>query len=156
MAGTSGPNNPDRRKPADKVRQLQRLLWVAAKRSPGRRFHALYEQTFADVEQYGVDRFIEEIRSALRAGTYRPAAVLRRYIPKADGKRRPLGIPTVRDRVVQMAAKLVLEPIFEAGFKPTSYGFRPKRGATMALETLRKQGARGGNFVLDAGPPHAP
>jgi RNA-directed DNA polymerase len=176
MAGTSGPNNPDRRKPADKVRQLQRLLWVAAKRSPGRRFHALYDriwrsdvlweawkrvkrnkgaagvdsQTFADVEQYGVDRFIEEIRSALRAGTYRPAAVLRRYIPKADGKRRPLGIPTVRDRVVQMAAKLVLEPIFEAGFKPTSYGFRPKRGATMALETLRKQGARGGNFVLDA------
>src|SRR6185437_3017908 len=176
MAGRSGPNHPRGRKPVDKVRQLQRRLWVAAKRHPGRRFHALHDriargdvlaeawkrvrrnkgaagvdaQTIADVEQYGVDRFLEEIGVALRAGTYRPAAVLRRYIPKADGKKRPLGIPTVRDRVAQMAVKLVMEPIYEADFKSTSYGFRPKRGATMALETLRKCGARGGNFVLDA------
>jgi group II intron reverse transcriptase/maturase len=175
MAGRSGPNHPRGRKPADKVRQLQRRLWVAAKRHPGRRFHALHDriargdvlaeawkrvkrnrgaagvdaQTIADVEQYGVGRFLEELGSELRAGTYRPAAVLRRYIPKADGKKRPLGIPTVRDRVVQMAAKLVLEPIFEADFLPCSYGFRPRRSTTQALETLRKLGARGGNHVLD-------
>jgi RNA-directed DNA polymerase len=176
MAGKSGPNHPRGRKPVDKVRQLQRRLWVAAKRHPGRRFHALHDriargdilaeawkrvkrnrgaagvdaQTIADVEQYGVERFLEELGAELRAGTYRAAAVLRRYIPKADGKKRPLGIPTVRDRVAQMAAKLVLEPIFEADFRPCSYGFRPRRSATQALETLRKLGARGGNHVLDA------
>ena len=136
------PTTPSGVEPRDKVRQLQRRLWAAAKRSPGRRFHALYDriwrsdvlqeawkrvkrnkgaagvdaQTIADVEQHGVERFLEEIGAELRAGTYRPAVVLRRYIPKADGKKRPLGIPTVRDRVVQMAAKLVLEPIFEADF----------------------------------------
>lgn len=176
MAGKTGPNSPDGRKPIDKVRQLQRALWAAAKRSPGRRFHALYDrmwrsdvlceawkrvkgnkgaagvdaQTIADVEQYGVDRFLEEIGNALREGTYRPSAVKRQYIPKADGKKRPLGIPTVRDRVAQMTAKLVLEPVFEADFKSTSYGFRPGRSATMALESLRRQAARGGNHVLDA------
>jgi group II intron reverse transcriptase/maturase len=160
----------------DKVRQLQRRLWSAAKRHRERRFHALYDrmvrsdvlaeawkrvkrnrgaagvdaQTLAGIEQYGVERFLEELEAKLRAGEYRPAAVLRRYIPKADGKKRPLGIPTVRDRVVQMAAKLVLEPIFEADFRPSSYGFRPGRSATMALETLRKLGSAGSNHVLDA------
>jgi RNA-directed DNA polymerase len=176
MTGKTGSNHPDRRKQVDKVQQLQRLLWVSAKQSPERRFHALYDriwrrdvlqeawkrvkrnkgaagvdaQTLADVEQRGVDRFLEEISSALRAGTYRPAAVLRRYIPKADGKKRPLGIPTVRDRVVQMATKLVMEPIYEADFKPCSYGFRRGRGPMMALEELRKCAAQGGNFVFDA------
>jgi RNA-directed DNA polymerase len=176
MAGKTGPNHPGGRKPIDKVRQLQRQLWAAAKRQPGRRFHALYDriwrrdvlreawkrvrrnkgaagvdaETIAAVQQYGVDRLIEEISTELRAGKYRPKAVLRRYIPKADGKKRPLGIPTVRDRVVQMAAKLMLEPIFEADFRPCSYGFRPRRSATMALETLRKRATRGGNHVLDA------
>jgi RNA-directed DNA polymerase len=175
MAGRSGPKSSRGPAPADKVRQLQRRLYVAAKRSPGRRFHALFDrihrsdvlweawrrvrrnkgaagvdaQTLAEVESYGVDRFIEEIATELRAGRYRPRAVLRRYIPKADGKKRPLGIPTVRDRVVQMAAKLVLEPIFEADFFPCSYGFRPRRGATGALETIRKLGAAGANHVLD-------
>jgi group II intron reverse transcriptase/maturase len=168
-------NNPGGRKPVDKVRQLQRRLWAAAKRSPDRRFHALYdrifrrdvleeawkrvrrnkgaagvdEQTLAELEQYGVGRFLEELESELKTGGYRPKAVLRRYIPKTDGKQRPLGIPTVRDRVVQMAAKLVLEPIFEADFRPCSYGFRPRRSATQALETLRELGARGGNHVLE-------
>ncbi|MGE0705592.1 MAG: group II intron reverse transcriptase/maturase [Vicinamibacterales bacterium] len=176
MAARSGPTNPGGRKPVDKVRRLQRRLCGAAKRSPERRFHALYDhlsrsdvlgeawkrvkcnkgaagvdkQTIADIEQSGVDVFLEGIADELREGTYWPQMVRRQYIPKADGKKRPLGIPTVRDRVVQMAAKLVLEPVFEADFKSTSYGFRPKRSATMALETLRKRGARGGNHVLDA------
>jgi group II intron reverse transcriptase/maturase len=162
--------------PADKVRQLQRRLWVAAKLSPERRFHALYDriyrsdvlweawkrvkrnkgaagvdqQTLADIEQYGVELFLGELQSELRAGKYRPKAVLRRYIPKSSGGKRPLGIPAVRDRVVQMAAKLVVEPIFEADFRSCSYGFRPKRGAVQALEQLRKLGAKGGNHVLDA------
>ena len=176
LAGETGPNDPGGDEPRDKVRQLQRQLWAAAKRAPGRRFHALYGhiwrgdvlreawkrvrsnrgaagvdgQSLSSVEQYGVERFLEELGSCLRAGEYRAQVVRRRYIPKADGRQRPLGIPTVRDRVVQMAAKLVLEPIFEADFLPCSYGFRPKRSTTMALETLRKLGAKGGHHVLDA------
>jgi RNA-directed DNA polymerase len=176
MAGPPGPNHPHRRTPMDKVRQLQRRLWVAAKRSPERRFHALLDriarrdvlaeawrrvkrnrgaagvdqETLGGVEQYGVERMLDELDTALRAGTYRPPPVRRRYIPKADGRMRPLGIPTVRDRVAQMATTIVLEPIFEADFRVSSYGFRPKRSATQALETLRAHGARGGNHVLDA------
>jgi RNA-directed DNA polymerase len=176
MTGKTGSNHPGGRKPAEQVRHLQRQLWVAAKRSPGRRFHALMDriwrgdvlqeawrrvrsnrgsagvdgETLAEIEQYGVERMLSELGERLRAGRYRPQPVLRRYIPKADGRRRPLGIPTVRDRVVQMAATLVLEPVFEADFRASSYGFRPRRSATQALETLRVLGARGGDHVLDA------
>ena len=176
MAGTARPNNPGGREPIDKVRRLQRKLWTAAKQHPGRRFHALYDRihrsdvlweawecvrrnrgaagvdgvTLEAVEQYGVRRLLDELQHALQAGTYRPQPVLRRYIPKADGKQRPLGIPTVKDRVVQTAAKLVLEPIFEADFKPSSYGFRPRRSATQAMETIRKAANSGCNHVLDA------
>jgi group II intron reverse transcriptase/maturase len=176
MVGESGPNNPDGRSPVDKVQQLQERLRDAAKRHAGRRFHALYDrihrsdvlweawkrvkrnkgaagvdaQTIAAVERYGEGRFLEELQAVLRAGEYRPQAVLRRYIPKADGSKRPLGIPTVRDRVVQAATKLILEPIFEVDFSDCSYGFRPGRSATDALEKLRVEGARGGNHVLDA------
>lgn len=162
--------------PMDKVRQLRRKLYVCAKQSRTRRFHALYDriyrsdvlweawrrvrsnggaagvdaETIRVIEQRGPGEFLAEIQAALRAGRYRPFPVKRRYIPKADGKQRPLGIPTVRDRVVQMAAKLVIEPIFEADFQPSSYGFRPKRSATQALEAIREAGNRGHNFVVDA------
>ena len=176
MAAKSGPNDPGGRRPRDNVRRLQRRLCAAAKRTPGRRFHALYDhiwrddvlqtawervranrgaagvdgQTIAEIERHGVEQFLGDLGAELRSKRYRPAVVRRRYIPKADGRKRPLGIPTVRDRVAQMAAKLVLEPIFEADFLPVSYGFRPKRSTTMALETLRKLGAKGHHHVLDA------
>ena len=158
-----------------KVRQLQRALWAAAKQSEGRRFHALYDRiyrgdvlveawervranrgaagvdrvTVAAVEDYGVDRMLRELRRDLREGVYRPAPARRVEIPKPRGGVRPLGIPTVRDRVAQAAAKLVLEPIFEADFLSCSYGFRPKRSATQAMERLRVGFIEGYQFVVE-------
>ena len=158
-----------------KVRQLQRTLWTAAKQSEGRRFHALYDRvcrgdvlweawervrenrgaagvdriTVVAVEDYGVDRMLCELRRDLCTGRYRPAPARRVEIPKPRGGKRPLGIPTVRDRVAQAAAKIVLEPIFEADFVSCSYGFRPKRSATMAKERLRTGFIEGHVFVVE-------
>jgi RNA-directed DNA polymerase len=176
MAGTARPNHPEGRKAPAKVQQLQNRLWAAAKQSPGRRFHALYDRiyrsdvlweawrrvrenrgaagvdgiTLASVEDYGVGRMLDELASDLKAGTYRPAPARRRLIPKPDGRMRPLGIPTVRDRVAQAAAKIVLEPLFEADFLEVSYGFRRKRSATDALEAIRISFPRGCCFVVEA------
>ena len=106
--------------------------------------------TVEAVEAYGVELMLDELSRDLRAGSYRPAPVRRVEIPKPDGRMRPLGIPTVRDRVAQQAAKLVLEPIFEADFLPCSFGFRPKRSATDALEQVRVAFPRGQQFVFEA------
>jgi RNA-directed DNA polymerase len=105
--------------------------------------------TLVAVEDYGVDRMLRELRHDLRRGVYRPAPARRVDIPKPRGGTRPLGIPTVRDRVAQAAAKIVLEPIFEADFMPCSYGFRPKRSATQAMERLRNGFIEGHTFVVE-------
>jgi RNA-directed DNA polymerase len=167
------PNNT-----RDKTRALQHKLYLAAKRSPDRRFHALFDRvhrrdvlrrawlevranrgapgvdavTIADIEAAGVSAFLAGIEAALRAGSYRPQPVRRVWIPKPGqpGKQRPLGIASVRDRVVQQAVKIVLEPIFEAGFLPCSYGFRPKRSAHQALQAMREAVRAGRTWVVDA------
>jgi RNA-directed DNA polymerase len=169
------PNNT-----LDKTRELQRTLYRAAKRSPNRRFHALYDRvhrrdvlrraweevrvnrgapgadaiTIADIEAAGVEEFLDDLQAALREGSYRPQPVRRVWIPKPGTAKpprlRPLGVASVRDRVVQSALRIVLEPILEAGFLPCSFGFRPRRSAHQALEAIR-QAVRGGRtWVVDA------
>jgi len=160
----------------EKARQLQRKLYLAAKSNSKRRFHALYDKVhrkdvlleawkrvkanggaggidrinIADVEEYGVEKFLQEVQQELTEGKYHPRPVRRTYIPKGNGERRPLGIPIIKDRVVQMAIKLVIEPVFEADFLDFSYGFRPKRSAHQALDRVRKDTNRNGWWVVDA------
>ena len=107
-------------------------------------------QTIKAIEQSGVEGFLATLATELRAGRYRPQPVRRVRIPKADGRERVLGIPAVRDRVVQAAAKVVLEPVFEADFRGSSYGFRPKRSAHQAMEAIRQGVNRGQNWVMEA------
>jgi group II intron reverse transcriptase/maturase len=154
------------------------VLYRSAKQDPERRFHALFDKvarsdvmwqawldvrankgapgvdgiTIDAVEESGVREFLEELAAELRAGRYRPRPLRRVHIPKPGkpGKTRPLGIPTVRDRVVMAAARIVLEPVFEADFVASSFGFRPRRSARMAIEVIRAEANRGGNWVLDA------
>src|SRR3984957_15180555 len=174
--------------PPDGVQKLQAALHAKAKGSPDYRFYALYDkvyrrdvlacayycckdndgaagtdgQGFEDIEKYGLERWLDELTQELRKRTYRPQAVRRVYIPKPDGKQRPLGIPTVKDRVVQTAALAVLEPIFEADLQPEQYAYRQGRSALEAVQRVQALMIEGHTEVVDAdlsgyfdGIPHA-
>ncbi len=164
--------------PPLKVGKLQTALHTKAKNSPGYRFYALYDkvyrrdilafayvrclnnggvpgvdgQSFDDIEKSGRDQWLDELAEELRSGTYQPKPVRRVHIPKADGKQRPLGIPCIRDRVVQTATMLVLEPIFEADLEPEQHAYRPERrrpGRRTACRAVGQDGAyRGGRRGL--------
>lgn len=157
------------------VRNLQAALHAKAKDSPSFRFYSLYDKlfradflahayaacqanrgaagvdgvTFEDIEAYGAERWLGELAEELRSRTYRPQAVRRVYIPKANGKQRPLGIPTIRDRVAQMACVLVLDPIFEADMQPEQYAYRSGRSALEAVQQVRRLVDNGHTEVVD-------
>jgi RNA-directed DNA polymerase len=159
-----------------KIRMLQKKLYQKAKEEPNYRFYLLYDkmyredllahayalaksnqgapgvdgQSFRDIESRGLEEWLSGVREELRAKTYQPQAVRRVMIPKPGGGERPLGIPTIRDRVVQTAAKLLLEPIFEADFDPNAYGYRPKRSAREAIQKVHKLVCEGYTDVVDA------
>ncbi|HKF05627.1 MAG TPA: reverse transcriptase domain-containing protein [Candidatus Sulfotelmatobacter sp.] len=158
------------------VQKLQTALHAKAKESPDFRFYALYdkvyrkdvlahayerceanggaagvdEQAFEDIEAYGVERWLDELTQELKSRTYQPQPVRRVYIPKPEGKQRPLGIPTIRDRVVQTAAVLVLEPIFEADLPPEQYAYRTDRSALDAVQHVHKLINTGHEQIVDA------
>jgi len=158
------------------VQKLQMTLHAKAKESPKLRFHALYDkvyrrdilayayercranggaagvdgQNFEDIEKYGVERWLDELTQELKKRTYQPQPVRRVYIPKPDGKQRPLGIPTIRDRVVQTAAVLVLEPIFEADLPPEQYAYRAERSALDAVRQVHRLINSGHEQIVDA------
>ena len=162
--------------PPPKVGKLQAALHTKAKNAPDYRFYALYDklyrrdvlryayehcrrndgapgvdrQAFRDIEAYGVDRWLDALTDELRRGTYQPEPVRRVYIPKPDGKQRPLGIPCIKDRVVQMAAVVVLEPIFEADLEPEQHAYRPGRDALDAVRRVERHLRTGHTEVVDA------
>jgi RNA-directed DNA polymerase len=161
----------------DKLQRLHAALYHKAKQEPTYRFYALYDkvwrgdvlahayaldrhnggapgvdgQTFADIEAYGVERWLAELQEEVRTERYRPQPVRRVMIPKASGTgERPLGLPSIRDRVVQAAAKLVLEPIFEAEFDDAAYGYRPGRSAEQAVRKVHEALWQNHSEVIDA------
>jgi RNA-directed DNA polymerase len=160
----------------DRIRSLQRKLYCKAKADPAFRFYTLYDKicrpdildhayalaranagapgvdgvTFAAIEASGLEKWLAGLREELVTRTYRPAPVRRVMIPKPGGGERPLGIPTIRDRVAQTAAKLMLEPIFEADFEESAYGYRPRRGAVDAVKEAHRLIGRGYTDVVDA------
>ena len=160
----------------NRIRRLQRKLYRKAKDEPAYRFYLLYDkiyredilycayervkynrggpgvdgQTLAEIESAGLGKWLAGIREELRTRTYRAQPVRRAMRPKPGGGERPLGIPTIRDRVVQAAAKLVLEPIFEADMEPCAYGYRPKRSAQDAIRKVHELLCAGYTEVVDA------
>lgn len=160
----------------EKIRELQRKLYVKAKKEPNFRFYLLYDKvyrrdilefsyrlaksnggapgvdgvTFDDIERNGLEAWLSKLREELQGKMYRAQAVRRVQLPKPGGGSRPLGIPTIRDRVVQAAAKLVMEPIFEAEFKESSFGYRPGRSALNAVEEVHRSLCDGYREVIDA------
>lgn len=161
---------------AERVLTLQEKLYQKAKQERGYKFYVLYDKMFimymlreawksvksnggapgvdgmtiADVEKYGVELYLTELGEELRKQTYQPQAVKRVMIPKANGGERPLGIPTVKDRIAQTVCKMILEPIFEADFEDSSYGFRPDRSAKDAMKAIRENLKDGKTEVYDA------
>ena len=161
----------------ENVRALQRKLYLKAKHQPTFRFYSLYDKVYrSDVLQYAYDRvrqnkgspgideetfesietgigrsaYLQEIQKTLKAKTYRAMPVKRVEIPKPNGETRPLGIPCIKDRIVQMAVKVIIEPVFEADFSPHSYGFRPKRSAHQAMDDIKDGLLKGHIQVIDA------
>jgi len=161
----------------EKVRNVQNRLYLTAKADRKRKFYAMYDKIYRkdileeawkrvkrnggaggvdkvsidDVKAYGEEKLLDEIAEELRTDKYRCKPVRRTYIPKPDGRKRALGIPTIKDRIVQMAAKIVIEPVFEADFQPCSYGFRPKRSALQAMDRIFEAADKGGAlWVIDA------
>jgi RNA-directed DNA polymerase len=161
---------------AERVSQLQEKLYCKAKQEREYKFYILYDkmyigymleeaygkvkqkdgaggvdaQKFEDIEKQGVDKFLKELGEDLRKRTYQPSAVKRIWIDKADGRKRPIGIPTIRDRVAQMVCKMIIEPIFEADFEECSYGFRPDRSSKDAMKAIKEHLQSGKTEVLDA------
>ena len=153
---------------AERVLSFQCKLYQKAKQERDCKFYVLYDKMFlphmlreawkqvksnggssgvdgvgiTDVEKYGVNEYLSELGEELRKQTYQPKAVKRVMIPKANGGERPLGIPTVKDRIAQTVCKMILEPIFEADFEEISYGFRPERGAKDAIKTIKTNNSK--------------